>query len=292
MGYGILTYVMWGLFPAYFPLLEPASAVEIIAHRVMWTAVFVAGLVTSQRGWAKVARLFAEHGWRLGVAGLLIGCNWLVYVFAVNSGHVSDAALGYFINPLVSIVLGMVFFQERLRKFQVLAVTIAALAVLWLAFSQPTLPLIPLALALSFGFYGVIKKGLHVAPTISLMAETLVLLPLALGYIAWLQTQERNTFVQEDIGHSVMLITTGLVTALPLLTFALAAQRIPLGALGMLQYITPTIQFIWALFIVHEEVTASRWIGFIAIWIAVALYLIDLLRHRVPRRSRGLHSPD
>lgn len=292
MGFGVITYVLWGLFPAYFPLLAPADPVEIIAHRITWTAVFMAILITFQRSWGAVLQGIRHYRWRIAVAALLIAINWLVYVMAVTAGHVADAALGYFINPLVSIALGMLFFQERLRRLQQVAVAVAAVAVGWLTITQGALPMIPLALALSFGFYGVLKKRIALPATISLTAESLLLLPMAVAYFVWLHQQGTGTFFDHGAGHAGLLMTTGLVTAIPLLTFATAAHRVTLGTLGMLQYITPTMQFLWAVFVVQESIPAARWIGFSFIWLAVGLYLLDLYRQRHPKPQPETHNLD
>ncbi|GGG70450.1 EamA family transporter RarD [Corynebacterium pelargi] len=286
MFFGIFAYLLWGLFPAYFPLLEPAAPLEIIAHRIIWTLVFMAGVLTFTRRWHELFRASPRTWLRLSASGLLIAVNWLVYVIAVNSGHVADAALGYFINPLVSVVLGVVFLHERLRRLQVFSVGIAAAAVLLLTIVGGQPPIMGLLLAFSFGLYGLVKKGVSVSPQASVTAETIVTAPFALGYVAWLEASGSNSFAAHGVDHALLLVSTGVVTAVPLLLFGAAAKRIPLATIGMLQYITPTMQMLWAVFIMHEHLSTVRWIGFVVIWVSVALYLIDLsIRQR--GRARG-----
>ncbi|AZA11750.1 EamA family transporter RarD [Corynebacterium gerontici] len=277
MFFGISAYLLWGLFPAYFPLLEPASPVEIIAHRIIWTLVFMTALLTLTRRWGELRRASAHTWKRLTLAGLLIAINWLVYVIAVNSGHVADAALGYFINPLVSVLLGVVFLHERLRPLQTISVLIASAAVLLLTIVGGQPPVMGLLLAFSFGLYGLVKKGLTVSAQASVTAETLVTAPFALGYLLWLHLQGHSTFGTAGPGHAMLLISAGVVTAIPLLLFGAAARRIPLATIGMLQYITPTMQMLWAVLVMHEHLSHIRWIGFVVIWISVALYLFDLM---------------
>ncbi|WP_123961215.1 EamA family transporter RarD [Corynebacterium pseudopelargi] len=276
MFFGIFAYLLWGLFPAYFPLLEPAAPLEIIAHRIIWTLVFMAGVLSVSGRWHELFRASRQTWLRLTASGFLIAINWLVYVIAVNSGHVADAALGYFINPLVSVLLGVVFLHERLRPLQTLSVSIAAAAVLLLTIVGGQPPIMGLLLAFSFGLYGLVKKGVSVSPQASVAAETMVTAPFALGYVAWLHAADNSSFAQEGLSYSLLLISTGVVTAVPLLLFGAAAKRIPLATIGMLQYITPTMQMLWAVFVMHEHLSTVRWIGFVVIWVSVALYLLDL----------------
>lgn len=288
MIFGVLAYLMWGLFPAFFPLLLPAGPLEILSHRIIWTAVIMASVLTFRRGWAELRHADRATWMRVFFAAIAIALNWLIYVVAVNGGHVTEAALGYFINPLLSVVLGIVVFKEKLRRMQVLAVVIALAAVLFLTFLGGQPPLMALGLAVSFGVYGAIKKEVQLSAVGSLMAETLILLPAACGYILWLEISGKGTFLSEGPGHSLALMSTGVITALPLLLFAVAAKAIPLSTVGMLQYLTPTIQMVWAVCVVHEHVEPMRWIGFIIMWIAVILYLADLIAQRRTRsRARG-----
>lgn len=277
MIYGVLAYLIWGLFPAFFPLLLPAEPLEILAHRIIWTAVVMTVVVTLRKGWREFRGVDRATWFRVVVAAVFIALNWLIYVIAVNSSHVTEAALGYFINPLVSVVFGIIFFKEQLRRLQVLSVTIAVAAVLFLTFLGGQPPLLALTLAFTFGTYGAIKKKVNMSAITSLTAETFVLLPLALGYVIWLEAGGTGTFFNNGTSHMALLIGSGVVTALPLLMFGYAAKAIPLSTVGMLQYMTPTMQMIWAVLVVHEHLEPMRWIGFIIIWIAVLLYLSDIL---------------
>lgn len=288
MIYGVIAYLGWGLFPAYFPLLLPAGPIEILAHRILWTAVFMVVVLSLRRGWGELRA--ADRGtWiRTVLASLFIAANWLTYVIAVNSGHVTEAALGYFINPLVSVVFGIIFFREQLRRLQVLSVLIAFAGVVLLTVLGGQPPLLALLLAFTFGVYGAIKKQVKLSAAGSLTAETLVLLPLAVVYLIWLESSGQGTFLDNGPSHMLLLISSGVVTAIPLLMFAMAAKAIPLSTVGMLQYITPTLQMLWALFVVNEHLEPVRWIGFIIIWIAVAIYLLDnLAQRRRPDPERG-----
>lgn len=280
MIYGVLAYLMWGLFPAFFPLLLPAGPLEILAHRIIWTAVIMSIVVTIRKGWKEFSGVERATWFRVVVAAVFIALNWLIYVIAVNSAQVTEAALGYFINPLVSVVFGIIFFREQLRRLQVLSVTIAVAAVLFLTFLGGQPPLLALSLAFTFGVYGAIKKKVNMSAITSLTAETFVLLPLALGYILLLESTGEGTFFNNGPDHAALLISAGLVTALPLLMFGYAAKAIPLSTVGMLQYMTPTMQMFWAVLIVNEHLEPLRWAGFIIIWIAVALYLLDILAQK------------
>lgn len=287
MFYTIAAYLMWGFFPAFFPLLLPASPLEILAHRVIWTAVLVTGFLVVTGGWRELSRLDKKTWAWLAAAGVFISVNWGTYVVAINSGHVADAALGYFINPLVSVALGLVFLKESLRKLQAVAVGIAAIAVIYLTFFTGQAPYISLLLAFSFGIYGLIKKQVRVSSTGSVAAETLVVLPVALIYVLWLESSGAGTFTSEGPLHIVLLIGSGLVTALPLLCFAQGAKVLPLSTVGMLQYMTPLMQMLWALFVTHEHFSTHRWIGFVIIGLAVAVYFTDLIQMAAARRKRS-----
>lgn len=295
MIYGVMAYLLWGLMPAFFPLLLPAGPIEILAHRIVWAAVIMVGVVTVRRGWGELRHAGARTWLRMAVAGVLIAANWLIYIIAVNSGHVNEAALGYFINPLLSVLLGVIFFRERLRPLQGTAVAIAAVAVVFLTFLGGQPPLMALSLALTFGIYGLLKKKVNVSASGSLTAETLVLLPIALGYLVWLESSGPGTFFSEGPSHVVLMISSGLITAVPLLLFGMGARLMALSTVGMLQYLTPTMQMLWAVFVVNEAIEQERWIGFVIIWIAVAIFLADLLLQRRIRhrefRQRGQIGP-
>lgn len=278
MIYGLLAYLLWGLFPAFFPLLLPAGPVEILAHRVLWTAVIMSIVLTVVRGWGQLRGASRRTWLQLIAAGLLISTNWGIYVLAVNTNHVADAALGYFINPLIAVLLAVLFLGERLNRFQTVAVAIAAVGVLQLTFLSGQAPVMALGMALSFGLYGLVKKQVDVSATASLTAETLVVAPLALGYLVWLESTGRGTLFTEGPTHTALLVLSGLITTIPLLLFGMAAKRLPLSTVGMIQYMTPTMQMLWALFVTQEHLSPARWAGFIIIWIAVAVYVFDLMR--------------
>lgn len=286
MIYGLLAYLLWGLFPAFFPLLLPAGPLEILAHRIVWTAVIMAIVVTIRKGWREFRGVDRATWIRVITAAIFIALNWLFYVITVNSGHVTEAALGYFINPLVSVLFGVVLFREQLRRLQVLSVLIAVAAVLFLAVLGGQPPILALTLAFTFGIYGAIKKKVNMSAITSLTAETLVLLPIALGYLIWLESSGNGTFFNNGPSHAALLISAGLVTALPLLLFGYAAKAIPLSTVGMLQYITPTMQMLWAVVVVNEHMEQIRWVGFIIIWVAVTLYLWDILSQKRRARNR------
>lgn len=282
-----------GFLPGVFPLLRPASPFEILAHRIVWTAVLVTAMLLVTGGWREL-RAFSLRTWGWMLAcGVAITINWGTYVIAINSDHVADAALGYFINPLVSVALGIIFLKEKLTKAQVASVSIAFIAVLWLTFMTGQAPYYSLALAFSFGIYGLLKKRITVSSMGSVAAETIVMLPFALIYLGYLQAQGESTFTTEGPGHIALLITSGLVTALPLLCFAQGAKHLRLSTLGMLQYMTPIMQMLWALFVTQEHMSTERWIGFAIIWVAVIIYLADLVRMgRASRRRARLHPAD
>ncbi|KAB3520801.1 EamA family transporter RarD [Corynebacterium sp. zg254] len=277
MIWGILCYLMWGFFPAFFPLLIPAEPLEILAHRFLWTLVFMVIVLLVLRKMGTLRGMSLRVWGLVTLAAVLISFNWGLYIVAVNSGHVADAALGYFINPLVSVVLGVVFLRERLRPLQTLSVAIATVAVviLTIALGQP--PVISLGLAVSFGLYGLVKKRVPLSPMQSLTAETLVLAPLGLLYILFLEFTGANTFTTEGPAHAGLLMMAGVITALPLLCFARAAKEMTLTSLGMIQYLTPIMQMLWAVFVVNEHIAPARWVGFSIIWVAVTVFVIDLV---------------
>lgn len=295
MIWGWLAYGMWGMFPAFFPLLKPAQPLEILSHRFLWTFVFVGIVLALTRSLKKLKTLTAKEWLLVTVAAVVISVNWGVYVYAVNNDHVADAALGYFINPLVSVMLGVVVLKESLRRLQIVSVGLAVVAVLIMTLMLGNPPWISLLLAFSFGIYGLVKKQVTLSPQISLMAETMVLAPVGLAYLIWLQTQGSNTFVQDGPSHAVLLMLAGVVTALPLLCFARAAHEMTLTSLGMIQYITPMLQIVWAVFVTHEFIETGRWVGFCIIWVALAIFVFDLAmnarRNRAARAARVTSVP-
>ncbi|MET9950292.1 EamA family transporter RarD [Streptomyces sp. NPDC006339] len=285
--YGIAAYGIWGLFPLYWPLLEPAGAVEILAHRMVWSLAVVGLALLGLRRWGWVRELLGDPR-RLGLITLaagLITVNWGVYIWAVNAGHVVEASLGYFINPLVSIALGVLVLKERLRPAQWAAVGIAVAAVVVLAVGYGRLPWISLVLACTFGTYGLVKKKVNIGGLESLAAETAVQFLPAFGYLVWLGAQGESTFTTEGAGHTALLVGTGLVTALPLVCFGAAAIRVPLSTIGLLQYLAPVFQFLLGVLYFHEAMPPERWAGFSLVWLALSILTWDALR--TARRSRS-----
>lgn len=284
MGFG--AYGLWGLFPAFFPLLAPAGATEILAHRMVWTLLVMAVLLAVTGRLRGLRRIPARTWGVVAVSALLISVNWGVYIYAVNSGRVVEAALGYFINPLISVALGVVVLRERLRRGQVVALAIGAVAVLALTIDYGRPPWLSLVLAVSFGLYGLMKKTVKLDPRTSLTAEALVLAPFALGWLLMLNLQGSGTFASLGTGHVLLLMATGPLTAVPLLLFGGAAQRIPLATLGLLQYLTPVLQFVWGVTVVHEAMPGSRWFGFALVWVALVVFTTDAVRGgRAARRA-------
>ncbi|MEV0228409.1 EamA family transporter RarD [Nonomuraea sp. NPDC050786] len=287
--FGIAAYTLWGLFPLYWPLLKPSGAVEILAHRMVWSLVVVAAVLAVRRHWSwfrPLVRQPAKLG-LLALAAVLVTVNWGVYIYAVNSGHVVESSLGYFINPLVNVLFGVVLLRERLRPLQWAAVGFGALAVVVLTLDYGRLPWIALTLATSFGVYGLVKKRANVAATEGLAIEALVLFLPALGYILFLQTGGQGTFAGQGLGHALLLIGSGVATAVPLIWFGAAAIRVPLSTMGLLQYIAPVLQFACGVLIAKETMPSSRWIGFSIVWLALAIFTYDSIRAaRAARRVR------
>jgi chloramphenicol-sensitive protein RarD len=278
--YGVAAYVIWGFFPLFFPLLEPASALEILAERFIFSLLFMGVILTVTRSWSRLRPALASRRSMLLLAGasLLIATNWGVYIWAVNEGNVVEASLGYFINPLVTVVLGVVVLHERLRRLQWVAVGIACLAVLVLTFGYGHMPWIGLVLALSFGGYGLTKKVVNVDPQASLTIETAYATPVALVYVAHLEMTGALVFGHHSTPTTLLLLSVGVVTAIPLLLFGGAANRVPLTTMGLLQYITPMIQFIIGVAIDGEQMPPARWMGFAIVWVALAVFSYDGLR--------------
>ncbi|MET0699428.1 MAG: EamA family transporter RarD [Mycobacterium sp.] len=283
--FGIGAYGSWGLFPAFFPLLKPAGAFEVLAHRIVWSLVFMVAVLAVVRRLGDLRRMSGRTWVLLGCASALISVNWGIYVYAVNNGHVVDAALGYFINPLFSVALGVLIFRERVNRAQAVALVIAVAAVVVLAVEVGAPPVIALALAVSFGLYGAVKKVVPVDPRVSVGMEAAIAAPFALGYIAFLQVTGHGNFTNHGGGHVVLMVLSGVFTAVPLLLFATAAQRLPLVTMGLLQYLTPALQMTWGVVVGHEPMPPARWLGFAMIWVALAVFSGDALRRA--RKSRS-----
>ncbi len=283
---GFAAYAMWGAFPLYWPLLKPAGAVELLAHRVAWSAVMMVVLAVALRKVSGIRHIVTTPRLigLLLAASAVISVNWGVYIWSVNNEHVVEASLGYFINPLVTVLMGVLVLGERLRPLQWAAVAVAGLAVLGLTLAEGSAPYIALALAFSFGTYGLLRKKADVGAVEGLTVETVLLSPIAVGWIAWLQASGDGHATVDLPWHLVLLSTAGLVTALPLLCFGGATTRIPLTTLGLLQYVAPTLQFLLGITVGHEPMSASRWVGFAVIWAALIVFSLDSVRSR--RQSR------
>ena len=290
--FGAAAYVLWGVFPLYFPLLHPAGAVEVLAHRVVWSLVVVAVLVQVTHRWSAVRAIAADRATllRLSAAASFLAVNWGVYIYGVTSGRVVETSLGYFINPLVTVMLGVIVLHEKLRRGQYVAVGVAAVGVLTLSVQNGRPPWIALTLACSFGTYGLLKKQADVGALEGLTVETAVLTPLALVYLIGLHASGNATFVSHGPGHATLLVVTGLITAIPLLFFGAAASRVPLTTLGVLQYLAPTMQFLLGVLFFHEALGLARLLGFCLVWAALGLFTADLMSQR--RRTTRFAVPE
>jgi chloramphenicol-sensitive protein RarD len=276
--YATLAFLSWGLFPLYFHALDEVPAGQILAHRVLWSLVFLMVVLTVRRQWRWLPEVVKQPKVVLSfvASALLLSVNWLIYIWSVNHGHVIDASLGYFINPLVNIMLGYIVLGERLRRLQWAAIAVAALGVLWLTWQAGTVPWIALALAATFGGYGLLRKTAVLGALEGLAFETMVLFPLAVAYVVWLSVHGANVFLTTPHdGIRCLLVAAGPITAIPLLMFAAGARRIPLAVLGMIQYVGPTLQFLLGVWLFKEAFTADRLVGFSLIWSALALYAAE-----------------
>ena len=279
---GVSTYAMWGVLPLYFPLLEPASALEIIAHRIVWSLLFCMLLLAMTRQLGAYRRLLRSRRLTGTLAGaaVLVALNWIIYVYGVTTGQVVDAALGYFINPLVTVLLAVVVLKETLRPTQWVALSFGVVAVVVITAGLGRVPWISLGLAASFGVYGLLKNrvGREVEALPGLAVETTVLFPVALAYLLWLTVHGGSTLGTQGTGHVLLLMSSGIVTAMPLLSFGAAARILPLRVIGMLQYIAPLLQFLIGVLVFHEEMPGVRWIGFSLVWLALVILSADALR--------------
>ncbi len=278
---GTGAFVCWGIFPIYFKMVAEAPAPEVLAHRIVWSVLFVAGLITLRRRWSAVGVAFADRRLvlTLMLSATVISINWVVFIWAVGQGQILGTSLGYFINPLVSVVLGVVALGERLRTIQWLAVGLVVAAVGYQIVGFGSVPWVALTLAISFGFYGLIRKVAKVDAFTGLFVETLILSPLAVGYIAFIAVVGGGVFGHLGLRMDVLLVMAGVITPLPLILFVAGAQRIRLSTIGLLQYIAPTGQFLLAVFVYDEPFTRDSLVTFTLIWLALALYTVDTLRH-------------
>ncbi|GAB3211445.1 EamA family transporter RarD [Marinactinospora thermotolerans] len=286
--FGVGAYLLWGLVPLYWQLLVPSSSLEILAHRMVWSLAVVLAILLVRRHWRWMAEVVRSPR-RLALiacAAFMISINWGLFIFTVNSGHTLQAALGYFINPLVSIALGVLVFSERLRRAQWAAVALGVVAVVVLAFDYGQPPWLALGMAFSFAAYGLVKKFVRLDGLESLTMETLVLFLPALGYVLALQFTGDAAFGHVSVAHTALMVGSGLVTAVPLLLFGFAAFRIPLSMVGLLQFIAPVLQFLLGWLVFGEEMPAGRWIGFAIVWAALVVFAVDMVR-TTRRASRG-----
>lgn len=272
--YGLGAYTLWGFFPAYFKLLRPSGPVEVLAHRILWSMLFMVILLTVIRRWSHIRQLVRRPAMLGGIAiaAILIGINWGTYIYGVNSDKVVETALGYFINPLVVIVLGVVLLSERLRPWQWAAVGMGSVAVVVLTVDYGRPPWIALVLAVTFAFYGLTKKRLGLPPTDGLLVESAVLALPALATLGFLAMAGSVTVGEVSVAHTILIVSGGVITAVPLLLFAGAANRIPMVGLGMLQYVGPTIQLILGVYMFHEPMPPVRLLGFGLVWIALIIF--------------------
>lgn len=282
---GLAAYALWGFFPIYWKLLHEVSALQVIGHRIVWSFLLLIAVILLTRQWKdfRVAALVPKVIGIYAVAGVLLSINWLIYVWGVNSGFIVETSLGYFINPLISVLLGVLFLRERLRAPQWVAVGLAAVGVAYLTLTYGRLPWIALSLAVSFGIYGLVKKLAPLGSLYGLTLETALVFPIALIYLASVQPTGMGAFLHQGALTDILLIGTGAVTSIPLLMFASAARQIPLSMIGVLQYIAPTLQFLIGVFLYHEPFDQSRLVGFSLVWLALIIFWVEnYLASRVP----------
>lgn len=285
--FGLGAYVWWGLCPGFFLLLLPAGSLEILAHRIVWSALCMAVVLVLARRLGDLRRLSGRIWVSLAVASALISANWGIYIWAVTNGHVVDAAMGYFINPLVTVALGVLVFRERTGRWQLVAMALAVVAVAVLTADVGRPPYVAVGLAVSFALYGLVKKVVPVDPRVSVAVEAFLALPLAAGYLITLQVLGHGHFVGYGTGHTLLLSLAGPVTAVPLLLFAAGAQRLPLLTMGLLFYLNPALQMAWAVLVGHEPMPVGRWVGFALIVVALGVMTVGSMRRtpatEVPR---------
>jgi chloramphenicol-sensitive protein RarD len=294
--YGAAAYLLWGLFPLYWPLLQPAGSIEILAHRIVWSLLVVLVILAAQRNWGWLRPLAQDRRSLLilGAAAVFIACNWCLYIYGVNSDQVVETSLGYFVNPIVTVMLGVLVLGERLRPAQWIAIAVGAVAVLVIAIDYGRPPWIALGLAFSFGTYGLLKNrvGPKVGAVQSLTVETAILFLPALAWLLVIEARGDGQFGHSGAGNGLLLASTGIVTAIPLLFFASAARRIPLTVIGLLQYLAPVLQFLTGVLVYDEPMPVSRLAGFALVWLALAILTVDTVRHHraAQRRSAEPHA--
>ena len=273
----LTVYVMWGFFPIYWKLLQDVSALQVIGHRVGWSFILLMTVILLTRQWKDFRSLALKPNviGIYGIAGILLSVNWLIYVWGVNSGFIVETSLGYFINPLISVLLGVLFLHERLRTMQWIPIGLAAAGVIYLTVTYGRLPWIALSLAFSFGIYGFVKKLAPLGSLYGLTLETALVFPIAFVYLTFVEFTGTGAFLQNSLLTDILLIGTGLVTSIPLLLFASAVRQIPLTMIGILQYIAPTLQFLIGVFLYHEPFDQSRMIGFSLVWLALIIFWVE-----------------
>ena len=277
--YGVSAYVLWGLFPLYWPLLKPATSIEIVSHRAVWTLVFCIIVLAVTHALKSTLSTFKRPkvAIKLFLASVLVSINWLIYIWATNNGHVVEASLGYYINPLIIIAFGIILLKEKMRQLQWVAVSIATIGVIILTVDYGRPPWIALGIALSWGSYGLVKKQLGLGALEGLAIETMIAFIPYCTYLIFIGNKGEGQF-GHGLGLTTLLISAGAVTAIPLLLFNGATTRLPYSTIGLLQYITPTLTFIIGVWVNHEVMPTARWIGFLTIWVALITLAIDLVR--------------
>jgi chloramphenicol-sensitive protein RarD len=285
--YATACYTAWGLFPIYFKAINEVPPLEILFHRMLWALLFLVMILAWRKQWSWIPELLKKPKLIAGFASsaILLSTNWFIYIWAVNNGHVIDASLGYFITPLVNVLLGYVFLHERMRPIQWWAIGLAASGVVWLTIQTGHPPWIGLSLACSFGAYGLLRKTAKLGPLEGLSLETFLLFPFALVYLTFLAINGQSSFLHGTTNTQLFLMAAGPITAIPLLLFAAGARRIPLATLGLLQYISPSIQLILGVWLFHEPFSGARLIGFTTIWIGLIVYSAEGIRNAMRREK-------
>ena len=282
----LVAYILWGLFPIYFILVASVAPTEVLVHRIVWAVPFGALILYFRKQWREVGPVWTDHrmlGW-LALAALSISCNWLIYIWAVQQEMVLQTSLGYFINPLMYVLIGVVFLKERLRKPQVVSVVLAAAGVLYLTISGGEFPWVAISLAVFFTAYGVIRKQVAIGAMPGLFVETVLLFPLAALWLAWLLLSSGSALISGDISIKVLLIAGGPITVIPLLLFAVGARRLSLTVIGFMQYIAPTLQFMVGIYF-GEKLTTPLLVCFVFIWVAILVFSVDAFINQARRTS-------
>lgn len=283
----LTAYLLWGAFPLYFKAVQSIPPADMLAHRVLWSAVFVWALLAAQRRWQWIERVFADPRVlaTFALSAVMVSLNWGVYIYAVSSGNIVDASLGYFINPLMSVMLGAMLLRERMRPVQWFAIACATVGVAWLTWTAGRLPWIGLVIAVSFTIYGLLRKTAPLGSMEGLMLETVLIAPVAIGYLAWFTEYAAADTPHAPLTMVLLVAASGPVTAMPLLLFGAAARKIPLSVLGVIQYIAPSVQFVLALFYFREPFDPHKAIGYLAIWTGLAVFTAEALWRASRRRT-------